>query len=133
MTLWSVVLITLLYGPYQAKIVRVMDANTLKLNVAVWPGQVNQIILKVADIETPQTKGFCETERLMAREARAFTNSFLGRSVLLEDLQLSQKEGVYTATVKNDRGDDLARALMDAGYAVKFDEQKRSNWCPDRN
>ncbi len=133
MSLLSLVLVSLLYGPYQANIIRVVDATTLKLNVAVWPEQTNQITLTVADIESPRIKGVCETERLMAKEAKAFTNSFIGRKVILQKVQLSRKDGKYYAVVRNTRGDDLGQALIDAGYAVKKEDESRSSWCPDRN
>ena len=126
----TLLLAALVYGPYQAKLVRVTGPDTLVVNVAVWPGQVNRVTIDVAGIVTPKPDGACEAERLMAREGIDFTRHFLGSRITLEQVHPARVPGTYYAGVRNGEGRDLSRALLEAGYALPFVKGKKASWCP---
>jgi len=126
----TLILAALLYGPYQARVVQVIGPDTLVVNVAVWPGQVNRVTIDVAGIVTPSLEGGCDSERLMAHEAIDFPRSFLGSRVTLERLRPARATNTYYAEVRNVQGQDLGQTLQAAGYATPFVKGKRADWCP---
>jgi len=125
----TLLLMTLLYGPYLARVIDVIDGDTLLLNVAVWPGQVNRARVGVAGVDTPELEGACDSERLMAREARDFSRGFVGNRVRVDKLRQS-KTGKLYAEISNKDGKALAAALIDAGYGVPFVRGGKHRWCP---
>ena len=126
----TLLLAALVYGPYQAKLVRVTGPDTLEVNVAVWPGQVNRVTIDVAGIVAPAPDGACDTERMLARDGIDFTRHFLGPRLQLDRVRPARRSGTYYAEVRNREGGDLARALLDAGYARPFVKGKSPGWCP---
>jgi len=127
--MFPLILAALLSGPYQAKLVEVTGPDTLVVNVAVWPGQVNRALIDVAGIVAPRPDGACETERMLAHEGIDFTRHFLGERVTLERVRPARGAGYY-AEVRNGEGAALSRALLEAGYARPFVRGKRQSWCP---
>jgi len=125
----TLLLMALLYGPYQARVINVIDGDTLLLNVAVWPGQVNRARIGVAGVDTPELHGACDSERLMAREARDFSRGFVGNRVRVDKLRQT-KSGKLYAEISNTDGRPLAEALINAGYGVPFLRGRKHDWCP---
>lgn len=131
--MWLVLALSLIYGPYNATVVDVINAETLRLNVAVWPGEDRMITIHVEGLETPSINGACEIEKLMAKEARAVTETIVGRQVRLNDVQQSNNGGKIYAQIRNIRGERLDEALIKSGYARAIVKDESINWCPVKN
>ena len=123
--------LALYYGPYYAYVVKVVDSITVMLDVAVWPGQVNRVTLRLRGVDTPLPFGACETETLMAKDAKAFTRTFLSRQVVIYNIRATREDrSKLWGQIRNDRGEDLKRALIEAGYAAAHRGDARTGWCP---
>ncbi len=124
------ILLALLYGPYQATVVDVIDAETIRVNVSVWPGQVNRAIIGVLGVDTPSLKGKCEQESLLAKEALEFTRGFVSPGIELQKLRQSKNGLRYYAEVVNQHQKSLGQALLDAGYAQPYEKGQKPDFCP---
>ena len=129
--MWLVLALQLIYGPYNATVVDVLDGDTLRLKVALWPGEDRTMDIHVLGVDTPSLIGACDLESLMAKEARAMTRAIVGNQVRLMDVkQLGPNKSFY-AQVRNARGERLDEALIKAGYGKAFEKGKQASWCPD--
>lgn len=128
--MWYVIALSLLYGPYNAEVQSVIDAETLRLNVAIWPGEVKLIEIGVLSVDSPSPKGKCEAEKVLAEEAAEMTRNFVGKQVRLTDVRRSKKNHKLYAKIINSSGKSLRDVLIKSGYGVPYDKDKRPNWCP---
>ncbi|MFK8067468.1 MAG: hypothetical protein AB8D52_04415 [Gammaproteobacteria bacterium] len=128
--MWFVIALSLLYGPYNAKVQSVIDAETLRLEVAVWPGEEKLIEIGVLSVETPSLDGECDAEKLLAEEAAELTRAFVGKQVRLTDVRrLKGNDKVY-AKIRNIQGKSLRDSLIESGYGKPYDKDKKVSWCP---
>lgn len=120
------------YGPYPAKLVRVIDGDTVELDVLLWPGLVQRIHLRLAGINTPERRGrhLTACERQAARAATKFTLAFLqnASTLLVKDIHLGKYAGRVLGRISGD-GDDLGAALVAAGLARPYEGGRRGPWC----
>ena len=67
------------YGSYQAEVLRVIDGDTIELNVHVWLQLTQKIKLRLIKINTPEKrgKGVSDCEKSAAQKATNFTQKFL--------------------------------------------------------
>ena len=120
------------YGPYPATVVRVIDGDTVELDVALWPGLVQRIRLRLDGVNTPEKRGKNVTpcEKAAAAKASAFTARFLKttRQVVVSQVRLGKYAGRVLGRITAN-GHDLARALVEAGLARPYAGGKRQAWC----
>ncbi len=128
--MWLVIALNLLYGPYNATVQSVIDAETLRLEVAVWPGEEKLIDIGVLGVDAPSIDGACDVEKLLAKEAAELTRVFIGKQVRLTDVRRSTKNNKVYAKIRNIRGKLLRDALIQSGYGVPYDKDKKASWCP---
>jgi len=128
--MWYVIALTLLYGPYNATLEEVIDAETLKLNVAVWPEEDKVLEIGVVGLDTPSVDGECDVEKLLAKEAMEMTRVFIGDQVRLTAVRKSAVNGNYYAKIFNKKGELLSEALIEAGYGAPYVKGKKASWCP---
>lgn len=130
--MWMALAFSLFYGSYNATVIDVIDADTLKLNVAVWPGEQKVVSISVLGVDTPSLNGKCDAETLLAREAMELTRQFIGDRVVLADVRQSKDNQLFYANVRNKRGKLLSDALIEVGYGVSSEaKNRRATWCPD--
>jgi len=85
------------YGPYKAKVLRVLDGYTVQVDVAIWPRLSKEIKVRLLGVDTPETRGrnvpACEQQA--GQSATAFTNNILrGETfVKLSDVSLGKYAG----------------------------------------
>jgi len=66
------------YGPYNARVLRIIDGDTVQVEVAIWPGLKQVTKLRLAGINTPEKRGKVSVcEKRAGYAATAFTRSFL--------------------------------------------------------
>ncbi len=128
--MWYVIAVALLYGPYNANVREVIDAETIKFDVAVWPNEQKLIEIGVLGVDSPSLTGECEAERVMAKEAAEMTRVFIGVQARLTDVQQLKESGKFYATVRNHKGESLHDRLIETGYGVPYVKGETTRWCP---
>ncbi len=119
-----------LYGPYPATVLRVIDGDTVELGVALWPGLVQRIRLRLDGVNTPEKRGAPLCEKIEAAKATKFTRSFLNRAtvVWVSGVRLGKYAGRVLGKIAVN-GKDLGQALLAAGLARPYHGGKRRAWC----
>lgn len=122
------------YGPYPARLSRVIDGDTVQVEIEIWPNLTEHTSVRLAGVNTPEVHGagIAECEKQKGLAAADFTAKFLlaGSAIVLKDLHLD-KYGRALARVEVD-GQDLSAALLAAGLARPYHGEKREPWCTDR-
>ena len=123
-------------GPVQARVVGVIDGDTLAVRALIWPGQEVETRVRLKGIDAPELRGRCERERTLARAARLFIAGRGGAgsggsefSVRLRDVQWDKYGGRVIAHVEGADGTDLGQALVGAGLARPYHGAARRGWC----
>ena len=119
-----------LSGPLEARVLQVLDGDTIEVAARVWPGQEVRTRVRLAGIDTPELRGKCPAEREAAERARAFLAAAVadGR-VALHDVRYGKYAGRVLARVLAADGRDLGRALIDERLARPYAGGKRRPWC----
>jgi len=85
------------YGLYQAEVIRVVDGDTIELNVFVWPKLTQNIKLRLIGVNTPEKRGknISECEEQAAQKATNFTQQFLKdvKTVTVSEVKLGKYAG----------------------------------------
>jgi micrococcal nuclease len=122
------------FGDFQGAVyLRNYDGDTITFNLpGLHPIIGEKISIRVNGIDTPEIKGKCEKEKYDARQAQQMVADILNDA---EQISLRNMErGKYfriAAEVLVD-GENLADLLIEAGVAVKYDgEKKTQKWCGD--
>jgi len=121
-----------LYGNYKAEVVKVIDGDTVKLNVRIWPKLTQQINLRLKEINTPEKRGkkISDCEKKAGQKATNFTQQWLkgAKTVTVSEVQLGKYAGRVLGKLSKE-GKDLGEALIEAGHAKPYSGGKRKPWC----
>jgi endonuclease YncB( thermonuclease family) len=124
-----------LTGPLPARVVEVVDGDTLGVRVRIWLDQEVTTRVRLAGIDAPELRGLCERERTLARRAAAFVVGKVmaeapeDNVVRLTDVRYGKYARRVVARVETRDGEDLGQALLDAGLARAYDGGRRLSWC----
>lgn len=124
-----------LKGPVQAIVERVVDGDTLLVRARIWLDQEVRVHVRLARIDTPELSARCSRERELAAGARDYVQFMLfggGQaepSIWLSDVGQDKYGGRVLARVTGAAGQDIAQALLNAGFATPYDGKKRTDWC----
>lgn len=117
-------------GPIAAKVLRVVDGDTLEVEAAIWPGLTAKAFVRIRNIDAPELRGRCANERRLALAARDLLEDLSGPSVTLHTVDLGKYAGRVVADVALPDGHDAGTALMERSLAVPYAERRRSRrWC----
>lgn len=126
-------------GPYVAEVIRVLDADTLRMQVKVWPTAAVMVSVRLRGVDTPEGsyRARCDVEREAAERATNFVRELLptGTRVRLENVRLGKYAGRVVATVKvfyRGRWADLSRLLIHKGFGRPYNGGRRAGWCPSQ-
>lgn len=149
-------------GPYEARLVRVIDGDTLDVIVQTWPGHFIETAVRIKGIDTPELKGKCAHERKLAQQAKNHLlqiiagNMVTARSspqqpqspdpplsynasaqaepavMTLHDVELGKYAGRVLARVKIN-SQDVAAQLIAVSLARPYHGGKRFSWCFSNN
>jgi endonuclease YncB( thermonuclease family) len=61
-----------LAGPVSARVLEVIDGDTVVVQAQVWIGQAIEFRVRLAGIDAPELRGKCDAERALAAQARDF-------------------------------------------------------------
>lgn len=120
-----------LYGPYRAALVRVIDGDTVELDLAIYPGLSSRVRIREDGINTPEKRTSSPCEKVAGLAATAFTEVFLtDRELIVAGV----REGKYAGRLLGHiyaGAEPLGLALQAEGLARPYDGGKRAPWCID--
>lgn len=116
------------YGPYKATSVNAIDGDTVCMDVVVWPGLTQRVLVRLRGVNTPEMRGvLCERDAAIA--AKQFTAAFIAKgNIVISRVQHDKFAGRVNADVYVD-GVSLAEALLENGFAVKYSGGRREAIC----
>ena len=111
------------------------DGDTFTVDIPGVPEVFGyHIPVRIRGIDTPEIRGRCSEERYLAIRARNWVREKLAgahKIILIEPER--DKYFRLLASVEVD-GQDLAIALMERGYAIRYDgKTKKAPWCDYTN
>lgn len=123
-------------GPFNASVLKVIDADTLKVRVFPWPSVAIETSVRLRGIDAPEKKRHkCPEEKQLSKLAIAYTKSIIkpGDSIQIFDVAFGKYSGRVIAGVRIVDMDSLqislSRALLAAGYAKIYSGGKKESWC----
>ena len=126
----ALLVLLLTFNIYEARVVRVIDGDTIITVVSVWIDLEQTAVIRIRGVDTPELKGKCEAEKNLAVRAKEFTASLLRDSkIKLSNVRNDKFGGRYDADVALGDGRSVADLLVQAGLARKYFGGKRQGWC----
>jgi endonuclease YncB( thermonuclease family) len=119
-----------LAGPIEARVVDVVDGDTIVVRARIWLGQEVETRVRLMGVDAPELRGACGRERALAARARDFVRARIdGGAVVLADVRYGKYAGRVLARVRAPGGEDLSAALIATGLARAYDGRARASWC----
>lgn len=122
------------YGPYDAHVVKVKDADTIEMAVNVWPGLVQIVDVRLRGVDAPETRRgkksgvrIPECEIVAGKKAREFAQAFLKGRATVSYVSNGKYAGRVLGNISIE-DKDLADALVLAGHARYYNGGKRKIW-----
>ena len=116
--------------PVTVKVLRVIDGDTITVQVHVRLGSYRKRNVSLDGIEIPKFEGECAAEREMAQKAKAFLeNATSGARVTLNTIHTEETTGRLLARVVLSDGTDLSDALINAGLGRPYEDGNPEGWC----
>ena len=123
----------ILEGPIKAKVLRVIDGDTIEVKAHIWVDQHIQTKIKLKNVQAPEIRGACDFEKDLAEQVQITTfnatNSAFDYPVELRNIEYGKYAGRVLADVTNHEGKDLEQILFDKGLAQPTKTGKRADWC----
>ncbi|HEX2147513.1 MAG TPA: thermonuclease family protein [Pseudorhizobium sp.] len=120
-------------GPVEAKVLRVIDGDTLLVEARPWPQQKVEVYVRIRGIDTPELRSSCLSERQAGEAAKASLETMTARSATVHLSHISGDKyfGRVVADVTLPGGGRPADHLLLAGLAVSYDGGRKSQIsCP---
>lgn len=119
-----------LRGPVAARVVSVLDGDTLLVRARLWLDQHLDVRVRLGGVDAPELRGRCPGERLLACRARAFVEATVaGGEVALTDIRYGKFARRVVARVSAAGVPDLAQGLLARGLARPYGGGPRPDWC----
>ena len=119
-----------LRGPVAARVVSVLDGDTLLVQAHLWLDQRLDVRVRLGGVDAPELRGRCPGERELALRARAFVEAAVaGGEVDLTDIRYGKFARRVVARVAAAGVPDLSQGLLARGLARPYDGGRRPDWC----
>jgi micrococcal nuclease len=127
--------LSVIQGPVEAEVLKVTDADTLKVAAYVWPDAVTVKDIRIRGIDAPELRGRCKYEKDLANAAKTFVTDLINKNkkrVKLSVVGCNQAEGggfgrclsdVHVGSVP------IAGTLIEKGLARTNNGEPRKTWC----
>lgn len=111
-------------------VIKVYDGDTFFIRQPGCPPVLcERIGVRIAGIDTPEIRGGCPAERLMAERARLVLRKALKDADRIALLRVrKEKYGRLLGDLHVD-GINVGQHLIEKGLAVAYDGGKKINWC----
>lgn len=114
-------------GPIAAKVIQVIDGDTVEVEIAPWFGVRLITRVRLSGIDAPEMRSPCADERERAEAAKDYLIAFLaGEPVYLSEVRRGKYFGRVIARLANHQGMDATEALLKAGHGVPYDGGRRA-------
>ena len=114
-----------------AEVTSIYDGDTFRANIPDYPPIIGQHMgIRINGVDTPEMRGKCEQENVLARKAKQYTVTML-RSAKTIELRNMQRGKYFriVAEVYAD-GQSVGDGLVREGLAVVYDGGKKvKDWC----
>ena len=123
-----------LANTYDYRVLRVIDGDTVKIEVNFLPPELgNHLLLRILHVDTPE-KGHlakCDLERQKSKQATDFV---VGAIASAKNVKVEIKKwDKYGGRVLGDLiidGSRLSEKLLNSGFAVEYNGKKKTkDWC----
>ena len=128
------------YAGFEAEVLEVIDADSIKLRVYLWPGQTLEQDFRSRGVDSPEFGGRadCLNEKLLADEAKAsIEEKFpVGSWVYIDNIEPDKFGGRWLADIDrwaSDRFTSVTEELLkyEGRWGVAWDGTGPGhNWCP---
>lgn len=115
-----------------AKVVSVVDGDTIKVDANTWPGETKHTNVRLLGMDAPEIfRPNCAAERRKGEAARAYAEKIIGGSgqVWLINVKYDKYGGRVAASIRLANGRDFAREMIAAGHARPYRGGQRGSWC----
>lgn len=113
-----------------SRVVSVYDGDTFRVDIEGYPDVIGKNMpIRIRGIDTPEIRGKCPEEKVLAKQARDFLRAKLAEAKEIELLDIDR--GKYfrlVASVKVD-GQSVGGLLLSKGLARAYDGGKKQGWC----
>lgn len=120
-------------GPVSARIVRVIDGDTLLVDATPWPQQTMEVYVRLRGVDAPELHAHCEAVREAAEQALAVLQQMTASAepIALSHISGDKYFGRIVADVTLSDGRNPAQDMLDAGYVFAYDGgRKPAADCP---
>ncbi|MGI9405695.1 MAG: thermonuclease family protein [Hyphomicrobiaceae bacterium] len=116
-----------LKGPIAARVLRVIDGDTIAVRANIWLGQHIEVSVRLAGIDAPELRSQCRAARNLAHRARNHLHHLIaGTTVFLHDIRRGKYAGRVVATVRQADGSTLNQIMLDDGLAEVSPGRRKS-------
>jgi len=128
------------YGPVEAEVMEVIDADSLRLRLHLLPGLEYVVNVRSRGVDAPEVRGHqCQLELQLAEEAKqSIEGKFqIGTWVIVRNIEYDKYAGRIVADIDrwiSDRFQNVTEELLDqpGRWGVPYDGSgPRHNWCED--
>lgn len=120
-------------GPVRARIVRVVDGDTILVDATPWPQQSVRVYVRLRGIDAPELHAHCPAVRAAAETARDMLSQLVSGDsfISLRDVSGDKYFGRVLADVETPEGADLSAAMLSRDLAAPYSGGKRlKRPCP---
>ena len=120
-------------GPVPARLVRVIDGDTIRMRAHIWLGQDVETNVRLRGVDTAEKRGKCISEKAKAQEAKDFVEAKLADAELSLANITYDKYGkrVVAGILIGPNHQDLSHLLLTAHLARPYDGGHKRPWCED--
>ena len=120
----------LLQGPYEARVIEVLDGDTLVVRARIWLGTEMELRVRLYGVDAPELKGRCEAEVRLARDAKdALAGLVRSGAIRLRNIRYGKYAGRVVARVETEHGEDVALLLSARNLVRAYAGGRRPDWC----
>lgn len=120
-----------LYGPYRADVVRVIDGDTVEVDLHLYPGVTQRVKVREYGINTPEKRTALACEKVAGIAATVEAAKFLaGKHITVDRVDPSSTK--YAGRISGNiyaNGGSLADHMIQTGHAREYYGGKREPWC----
>ena len=114
-----------------SEVTSIYDGDTFRANIPDYPPIIGQhMSIRINGVDTPEMRGKCEQEKMLARKAKQYTVTALRNAKTIELRNLQR--GKYFRIVADVYADgvNVGDQLIKEGLAVVYDGgRKAKDWC----
>lgn len=112
------------------QVISVYDGDSFRVNVAgVHPLLGSDIGIRVYGVDTPEMRGKCEAEKVMAKRAKKFVEQVIGTATMIELRDVRRDKYFRINAVVVVDGKSLGAMLIQRKLAYPYFGDTKKNWC----